>query len=271
MRERARGRVSLLPALALSPDVALAYWDEGSGDPPLLLVHGWLCDHTYLAPQAAFFRGSHRVVSLDLRGHGESPAPASSCTIANFAADLAALCASLELHRPILIGHSMGGVAGYELAAAQRELPAGLVLIDSPVVTAASGAARRRALVDDLRSPGWREAAHAYVENMFVPGDSARLRERVVAGMLNHDPELMATAMESALSCASFSAATAARLDLPVLQIGTARGALPDLARLAELCPRLSNGQAVGTGHFCQIETPDQVNAMIRRWLGISF
>jgi len=47
--------------------VALAYETRGQGDPPILLVHGWTCDHTYFAPQAEHFSRSHRVVSVDLR------------------------------------------------------------------------------------------------------------------------------------------------------------------------------------------------------------
>ncbi|MBV8084849.1 MAG: alpha/beta hydrolase [Chloroflexi bacterium] len=263
-----RRRISLLRR---SAEVELWYSDAGSGEPPLLLVHGWMCDHTYLAPQAEFFGGSQRIVSLDLRGHGLSSAPVTSCTVPNFASDLRWLASALHLRRPVLIGHSMGGVAGYELAAAYPDVLSGLVLIDSPVAAnPARGSARRR-LVDDLCGPGWRDAARAFVENMFVPADSPQLRARIIDGMLDHEPELMAAAMESMLGCQSFSAETAAPVDIPVLQISTARGALPDLGRLAELCPRLSNGQVVGAGHFCQIEDPYQVNAMIARWLAVNF
>ncbi|HEU0166402.1 MAG TPA: alpha/beta hydrolase [Chloroflexota bacterium] len=259
--------------LKRSADVELAYWDSGrsGGDPPLLLVHGWMCDHTYLAPQAEFFGASQRIISVDLRGHGVSSAPVASCTVPYFASDVRWLASALHLQRPVLIGHSMGGVAGYELAAMQPDVLSGLVLIDSPVAANPARGSARRTLVNDLRGPGWREAARAFVENMFVPADSVALRQRVAEGMLDHGPELMATAMESMLACQSFSADTAAALDIPVLQISTARGALPDLARLAELCPRLSNGQVVGAGHFCQLEDPAQVNAMIARWLAVSF
>jgi pimeloyl-ACP methyl ester carboxylesterase len=55
--------------------VALAYETRGQGDPPILLVHGWTCDHTYFAPQAEHFSRNHRVISVDLRGHGESDKP----------------------------------------------------------------------------------------------------------------------------------------------------------------------------------------------------
>ncbi len=50
--------------------VKLFYDQAGEGEPPMVLVHGWCCDHTYFAPQAEHFRRHHRVIAVDLRGHG---------------------------------------------------------------------------------------------------------------------------------------------------------------------------------------------------------
>ena len=70
--------------------VALGYEETGEGEPPVLLVHGWCCDHTYLAPQLEHFveRG-HRVVAVDLRGHGKSDKPHQRYSMQAFADDLA--------------------------------------------------------------------------------------------------------------------------------------------------------------------------------------
>ena len=43
-----------------------------------------------------------------------------------------------------------------------------------------------------------------------------------------------------------------------------------DMTRLHELIPALHFGQTVGSGHFCQLEVPDQVNAMIERFLAVT-
>ena len=69
--------------------VALAYEEAGNGDPPMLLVHGWCCDHTYFTPQFERFRHKHRVVAVDLRGHGQSDKPQQDYSMAMFADDLA--------------------------------------------------------------------------------------------------------------------------------------------------------------------------------------
>ena len=43
-----------------------------------------------------------------------------------------------------------------------------------------------------------------------------------------------------------------------------------DLSRFGELCPRLVTGKTVGSGHFVQLEVPEQVNAMIERFLAVA-
>ena len=55
--------------------VALFYEEAGVGELPMLLVHGLACDHTHLTPQLEHFSDDHRVVAVDLRGHGQSDAP----------------------------------------------------------------------------------------------------------------------------------------------------------------------------------------------------
>jgi pimeloyl-ACP methyl ester carboxylesterase len=77
--------------------LALAYEDTKEDLPPMLLVHGCGCDHRSLIAQAEFFRTSHRVVSVDLRGHGESDAPQQDYTMTTFANDLVSLCNKLSL------------------------------------------------------------------------------------------------------------------------------------------------------------------------------
>lgn len=55
----------------------------------------------------------------------------------------------------------------------------------------------------------------------------------------------------------------------PMLFIANTGKPLSDLTRLVALVPGLMLGQVVGSGHFCTLEVPDQVNAMIGRFVAI--
>ena len=62
-------------------NVALFYKEAGSGDPPILLVHGGMDDHTHFSPQFEHFQLNHRTVTMDLRGYGQSDKPQQDYTI----------------------------------------------------------------------------------------------------------------------------------------------------------------------------------------------
>src|SRR5262249_11187651 len=104
-------------ATVVHDGVTLAYEDQGVGKPALVFVHGWTCNRTFFAPQAAHFAGQHRVVSVDLRGHGESDKPQGSYPVSAYADDIAFLVDRLGLGRVVAVGHSLGGLIVLQLAA----------------------------------------------------------------------------------------------------------------------------------------------------------
>ena len=250
--------------------VALHYQEAGTGDPPLVLLHGWCCDHTYLAPQIEHLQRGHRVVALDLRGHGQSDKPQQLYTIEGFADDVAWLCSQLALAKPVVVGHSMGGIVALDLAARYPDLPAAIAMLDAATVPPPTTGDAIQRLLAALRGPAYREAQRQYVARvLFIPTDDAVRRERILDAMSAAPQQVMASAMESVLHYDSVSAARACRV--PALYI-CANDTRPrsDLARFRELCPQLMVGQTVGSGHFCQLEVPEQVNAMLDRFLAIS-
>ena len=97
---------------SLQRDGVSLFYEEAKGQKaPVLFVQGWCCDDSFFAPQFEHFaRHGHRVVAADLRGHGQSDKPHDTYTMQLFADDLAFLCGELGLAKPVVIGHSMGGV-----------------------------------------------------------------------------------------------------------------------------------------------------------------
>src|SRR3954453_7786468 len=245
--------------------VVLAYEEAGRGDPPILLVHCWTCDHTFMAPQFRHFGASHRVISVDLRGHGESDKPQQAYTVAGFADDLAWLCGQLGVERPVVVGHSMGGNVALEVARSYPQLARAVIMIDSCIVAPEALKPALTSMGEGLRGPGYQEVSNQIVEGVSLPTDDAERKARIAQIMGSAPHHVMSSAFDEHILNWDGAAAMAA-CAAPALYIGAAQP-LSDVARLRELYPRLVVGQTVGAGHFNNQEVPDQVNAMIERFL----
>ena len=249
--------------------IALRYELRSGTGRPIVLVHGWCCDHTYFAPQLEHFgaRG-HAVLALDLRGHGESDAPEQEYSMRVLANDVAWLVGELGLERPVFVGHSMGGVVAFQLAIDRPELPAAIVMIDSPVTRPDASRERLPAFLDALRSPDYRQAIVSYVEGvLFLPTDDGARKAEILARMPTTARHVVVSALEGMRDFDPDEAET--RVLAPSLYIAADDAPLSDLPHLFRIAPGMLFGQTVGSGHFCQLEVPEQVNAMLDRFLAV--
>jgi pimeloyl-ACP methyl ester carboxylesterase len=129
--------LKIKPVFMARDGVRLAHFETGPANPespPLVLVNGWTGDHGIFTPQIIHFARNHRVVAINLRGHGASDAPKQEYTIVGFADDIAWQCAQLGLKKPLIIGHSLGGVVTLELCGRYPDLASGMMMIDSIVM-----------------------------------------------------------------------------------------------------------------------------------------
>jgi pimeloyl-ACP methyl ester carboxylesterase len=245
----------------------LLFDEKGKGDPALLFIHGWCCDRSYFAPQVDHFARSHRVVAVDQRGHGKTDkASDGDYSVDAFAADAAELIGELRLDRPVVIGHSLGGLVALGLAASRPDLVRGVVMVDpAPIV-----------MSDDMRaafgglgaSLGTVEGRKAFVgDNMFAATDDVDRKNQIVDAMSGAPDDVAVAAFEGIMSWDGPAALRACAL--PIASIGS-DGPTNDPAALREHCPHIKVGQTLAAGHFNQLEVPDQVNAMIEHFLRVA-
>jgi pimeloyl-ACP methyl ester carboxylesterase len=95
-----------------SDGVKLFYQQKGEGN-PIILIHGWSGDHTIFEPFFHELSKKFKVLSYDLRGHGNSDRPEHGLTLNRFATDLEELMESLDLTDVTLVGHSMGASTAF--------------------------------------------------------------------------------------------------------------------------------------------------------------
>jgi pimeloyl-ACP methyl ester carboxylesterase len=248
--------------------VKLVYETAGRGDPPIVFVHGWSCDRSYFAPQVDHFSARHAVAALDLRGHGESGVPdpgAGVYEIDAFADDVLAVSAAAGFDRPIVIGHSLGGLIALECATRPGRVRAAVMVDPAPMVNPAIkvfiGQAADAVENDDDGS--WRAS---FVTGMFLPTDTAR-RDDIIRGMTTLPPRVAAASLRAIDRFDGVAAL--GKVEVPVLTIGSASPS-DSAAEFRAACSTITVGQTVGAGHFNQLEVPEQVNVMIERFLAVN-
>ena len=111
-------------------DIQLSYTDQGQGD-PLVFIHAFPLSRAMWEPQILEFSKNHRVIALDLRGHGDSDAPLWHFTLDDFAEDIRELLRHLNIDQATFVGLSMGGYILLTLFRKFPELVTRMVLADT--------------------------------------------------------------------------------------------------------------------------------------------
>jgi pimeloyl-ACP methyl ester carboxylesterase len=249
------------------PGLRLYYERAGRGEPELLFVPGWCCDHTAFRPQFEHFAPENAVTAIDLRGVGQSDQPDGGYSIPELADDLAAFCREVGIEKPVVVGHSLGGMIAVELGARYPALPSALVLVDpGPIDPLPATVEFFREFAEQLAGPDGDEIRRAYVQDMgardeelalWIVDHMCAVEQRVAAAVIRGVSEW--NGREPFAHCT-----------VPVLLLRAELRPATDLLRLLEIKPDLEVGITVGGGHFHHLEVPEQVNAMIERFLAVS-
>lgn len=247
--------------VATAPDgVPIAFEVHGEGSPALVFVHGWSCDRSYWRGQMPFFARRHRVVAVDLAGHGESGDGRADWTMPAFGDDVVAVADDLDLTDMVLVGHSMGGDVIVDTALAARGRVRGLVWAD---VYGSLGEPRTLEEIEGVIAPlredfvaGTRDLVRRLSEGSPDPD----LAEWIAADMSSAPPEVAMDALRHAISNEPAVIAGLAELGLPCVAINPesrARG-VASLARHGVRTKLMS-----GVGHFLMLDDPDGFNRLL--------
>ncbi|MFE9634376.1 alpha/beta fold hydrolase [Streptomyces sp. NPDC006463] len=130
LRRRVIDKLGPLPGVMETADGRrLVYTDFGGPGAPLLALHGHFQDGSGFEELAREVGPAWRVIGLDQRGHGASDR-AAEYTREGYVADAAAVLEHLGLGPAVVVGHSLGGVNAYQLAARRPDLVRAVVVED---------------------------------------------------------------------------------------------------------------------------------------------
>ena len=163
----------------------LNYRLEGAGT-RVLLLHPVGIDCTFLAPLAALLAPRHRVMRIDLRGHGRSPSLPPAQGLADFAADVHDTLTHADFAPCAVVGFSFGGMVAQTLALMHPADVAALVPCACPCTLGDDARAIATARATDAESGGMAAVIDATLDRWFTPafraaGGDARARDHLLA------------------------------------------------------------------------------------------
>lgn len=257
---------TVMDGMATSADgVPIHYHAEGHGSPALVFIHAWSCNGDYWAPQLAYFAPSHRVVTLDLAGHGRSAVDRKEWTIEAYGEDVRAIVTALALPQVILIGHSMGGAVMVEAALDMPERVIGLICVDTfqqPRLNISDSD------INNLLAPFRKDyvnTTRAWARGMFAPGADSTIVERISALAAAAPPQPAIASLQSLMLWHRDRAPEAlAQLSVPLQCINSDRYPT-DVTGLTEAVPDYMLRLMPGRGHFLMLEDPAGFNLLLEQ------
>jgi pimeloyl-ACP methyl ester carboxylesterase len=148
---------------------------EGTGT-PILMLHSYWGNQSLFDSLANFLKVTHRIIRIDLPGHGLSSVPPTNYHFDTFSPILHELILKLNIHQKIIVlGHSMGGYAAMAFAAKFPDLIEKLILMHSPVQQADEPSIKLRNREAMLIEKGKKELLlQATISSNFAPENSDR-------------------------------------------------------------------------------------------------
>ena len=254
-----------LPLSAASVDGMDIHSSSAGAGPTIVFVHGWTCDSSSWAGQVPAFAKDHRVITLDLPGHGRSESPQDGkLSMDVFARAVEAVRSEANAERIVLVGHSMGAPVIRQYAHLYPQRVAGLVAVDGPLDVRVFGGELPPGFPPPLTGPEGRAAREGMIRSMFIPETPTPLQQQILAMMLAAPEATAVGAMNAVFDPAiRWSEVIAA----PALTVYAGTANVPDPAATKELYPNHEAMQMAGTGHFLMMEKPAEFNRVLTEFL----
>ena len=236
----------------------LHYVTGGQGAPTIVFVHGWCSNATHFEAQLTAFSKTHGVLAIDRRGHGASEAPERGYNVQQHANDLAAVLDHEKISSAVIVGHAGGCPSVLQFANDAPDRCEALVLLDTRISAKADlrgsdSDSPLAAMVSSIAD----DEAFEQIYRGFISDRRPELADSVVAAALRV-PRRGAQADLASIAIDTVSLAKS--VSCPVLWI-TAESA--DEVLLRSIFRDVQFEVVSDSGHFVQLEVPDQVNAAI--------
>lgn len=255
-------------------DGARVYYDVRGDGEPLVLVHGYPLNSGLFRDNVGPLSEEYQVITLDLRGYGQSETPSSDGSVATYASDVFAVMDDVGVDQAIIGGMSMGGPIVFEMYRQAPERFRGLILNDT--IAAASSPAEAglwQGVGQQAQTLGVPSLVDFLMPDMLTAETRMDNPELVtyLGSLMEQASQDAAVAGASALETRTDSAATLAEITVPTLILTGIDDTLYPYEIAQAMHEGILNSELVllpGAAHAAIIEAADEANTAILEWAG---
>ncbi len=237
--------------------------DDRAGSVPVIFIHSLAGNTQQWSAQLEHIRKTRRAIALDLRGHGQSAVPANGdYAIEAMAQDIRKVVDQLGVERFVLVGHSMGGSVAGAYAGAHPEQVAGLLLADPSGDSTQMPVEEVQQYLGALESEAYTNVVEGYW-GQLLSGSAETTKAKVMQDLRD---TLKATVVGVFKELFKYNPVPALkRFTGPKLSIISAHNENP--FALHNLVSDLPHQKMTGTGHWLQLDKPEEFNRIMDDFL----
>jgi pimeloyl-ACP methyl ester carboxylesterase len=236
--------------------------------PPLVFLHGLGGNRRLFLFQVPEFCRKFPVITIDLRGHGESSQPAADWTIADAALDVVRLLRLLGVERAHMAGVSLGGMVTQQFALDYPYATASLIAVDTLCGPPAGYEEQMRAALRDIEEKPMSEIAQSRITNAFSDKVDPVMREYVIGQIARNEKESYVRAARAAWSFSVGGRLGEVRAPTLVIVGDQDRVTPPFLSE--EIAAKIVGAKLVqipDCGHISNLEKPEEFNRALMQFL----
>lgn len=237
---------------------------KGSGIFNFILLHNAGGNHHFFAHQIELLKKYGDIICLDLPGHGKSKG-IPDYQMNSLSSVVNDVCKNLSLQNICLIGLNNGANIAIDIALTYSLPIKGIILIDPPLFMDKKFIAEINAFIDQLGCEDYNKFVNGLVDALFIKTDN-RNKEIASYAFNNVDKQALQNMFKGLIEWDTQSIGKLKNLYQPTLCILTDEHHCA-YTKLRQEAPQFEIGKVIGSKCWATLEVPEQVNAMIERFL----
>jgi 3-oxoadipate enol-lactonase len=250
-------------------ELKMNYQVTGDGQ-PLVFIHGLGSSGRDWEYQVEYFSMKYKVITMDLRGHGNSEKPIGPYSMTQFANDIAGLLKSLQVGSAHVVGLSLGGGVSFQLVLDHPDMVKTLTIVNSfPELVIRSfkdrlNAWQRFAIV---RLLGMRKMGQLLSKRLFPKEEHASIRDRFVQQWSENDPNAYMASMRAMIGWSVVNRLDSIKCPTLIISADNDYTSVESKEEYTRKIPGANLVVIPDSRHATPVEQPDKFNMVLMKFL----